>query len=547
MVFILCAAILLLCVLSEKISACIGTPALIFFMLVGMLFGSDGLLQIPFSDYQLAEQICSAALIFIMFYGGFNLKWKAARTIAVKATCLSTLGVLLTVIISMVCIHLFLGLDWITGFLISAVLGSTDAASVFSILRQKKLNLKDRTAPLLEMESGSNDPIAYMLTLVGIMLFLKQPADGILIQIGLQIAVGLFAGWISSVITTRIMKMNDLISSELSVLFLTGMVLLCYGASQVLGGNAYLSVYLMGILVGNSSIPHKTSLIGFFDGLTSMAQILIFFLLGLLSFPSRMPQAIPLASMIFLILLFIARPLATFLILLPFGCSIRQCLLVSFAGLRGAASCVFAIMAISAGVIIRNNLFLIVFVVTLLSVGIQGSLLPWAARKLDMIDDKENVLMTFNDYAENPDISLLRLYIANDSEFVNQKISQLALPKGMLALMIQRDGERFVCKGDTLLQQGDSLILSAASYQSDDQLLEEITIHPGHEWINHRISELNLPENMLITLISRNGQSIIPSGKSRILENDVLTLFSSKRKKESDHPKRSTNLKTPNK
>ena len=198
MVFILCAAILLLCVLSEKISARIGTPALIFFMLVGMLFGSDGLLQIPFSDYQLAEQICSAALIFIMFYGGFNLKWKAARTIAVKATCLSTLGVLLTVIFSMVCMHLFMGLDWITGFLISAVLGSTDAASVFSILRQKKLNLKDRTAPLLEMESGSNDPIAYMLTLVGIMLFLKQPADGILILIGLQIAVGLFAGWISS-------------------------------------------------------------------------------------------------------------------------------------------------------------------------------------------------------------------------------------------------------------------------------------------------------------------------------------------------------------
>lgn len=539
MIFLLIALILLLCVISEKISSRIGMPALLLFMVIGMIFGSDGLLKIPFENYGLAEQICSAALIFIMFYGGFNLKWKAARPIAFQAVTLSTLGVLVTTLISMVCIHFFLGLDWVSGFLISAVLGSTDAASVFSILRQKQLNLKDQTAPLLEMESGSNDPISYMLSLIGIQLYLHLNTGSIPLEILLQLGVGIAAGFAIAFLTRWMYRVPHLISSELSVLLMMSMVLLCYGLSQLLKGNAYLSVYIMGIVLGNSKIPHKAPMIGFFDGLTSMAQILIFFLLGLLSFPSQMAQTAPLSASIALILLLIARPAAVFLILLPFRCSVRKCLLVSFAGLRGAASCVFAIMAVAAGVRMENNLFLIVFVVTLLSVGIQGTLLPLAAGKLDMIDENEDVRKTFNDYAENPDISLLRLFVPKNSEYAKKTIQEISLPYGLLALMIERDGERFICKGDTLILPGDSLILSASSFQSDQaDELEEIVIHEDHPWAHQRIAELNLPDNMLITLISRHERSIIPSGHSRILPEDRVTLFTAGLRKHSQEKER---------
>ena len=163
-ILLLVAIVILLCVLAEKFSGKFGMPALILFMFIGMLFGSDGIFKIPFDDYGLAEDICSIALLFIMFYGGFNLKWKVAKNVAVKSVLLSTVGVLATALITALFVRLILNYTWLESFLVGAVLGSTDAASVFAILRQKKLNLKNGTASLLEMESGSNDPMAYMLT-----------------------------------------------------------------------------------------------------------------------------------------------------------------------------------------------------------------------------------------------------------------------------------------------------------------------------------------------------------------------------------------------
>ncbi len=526
MVFVLTASIILLCVLSEKLSGRLGMPALLFFMVIGMIFGSDGLLKIPFDNYALSEQICSAALIFIMFYGGFNLKWKAARPVAIQAVLLSTLGVLITCLVCMLCLHFFAGMRWTDGFLISAVLCSTDAASVFSILRSKNLNLKDRTAPLLEMESGSNDPVSYMLSVIAIQLALHQQTGSIALEVFLQLSAGCVCGFLFAWITKKILMKPHWISSEISVLYMIGMVLLCYGTSSLLRGNAYLSVYIMGIIVGNADIPAKQPMIGFFDGLTSLSQILIFFLLGLLSFPSQIPSAAPIAALIAAVLLFIARPVAVFSILLPFGCSVRKCLLVSFAGLRGAASCVFAIMAVATGIVMKENLFLIVFIVTLLSVGIQGTFLPVVAEKLSMIDENEDVRKTFNDYAENPKISLLRIYVSKGSPYAGKLIREIDLPPGLLALMIHREDTNLVCRGETQVLAGDSLILSARSFVSDEsEVLEEIHIDENHEWVNRKISELDLPDSLLITLISRNEKAIIPNGDSKILGGDILTVF----------------------
>lgn len=310
LVILLIASIILLCVLADKFSDKLGMPALIMFMFIGMLFGSDGIFKISFDNFEWANNVCSIALIFIMFYGGFNTKWKAAKEVAAKAVTLSTLGVVLTAGITMILCRIFLGFSWQESFLIGAVLSSTDAASVFAILRKKKLNLKDGTASILEVESGSNDPVAYMLTVIAINMICSDTSNNIFVMILLQIIFGITIGILFAKITVAIREKTHLISEGLDTIYVIAMVLGCYGMTDALGGNAYLSIYLMGILVGNSKIKNKQMMIPFFDGITSLAQILIFFLLGLLTFPSQMPPIIPKAIAIVFFLTVVARPLS---------------------------------------------------------------------------------------------------------------------------------------------------------------------------------------------------------------------------------------------
>lgn len=282
----------------------------------------------------------------------------------------------------------------------------------------------------------------------------------------------------------------------------------------------------MGIIIGNSRIQNKNILIPFFDGITGLAQILIFFLLGLLSQPHRMPSIILSAFAIVLFLTLAARPIAVFLLLRPFHCSTKQCILVSWAGLRGAASSVFAIMVIASGASISYDLFHIVFTVSLFSVAIQGTLLPWAAKKLDMVDEKADVRKTFNDYQEESAITLMRMYIPPGHNWQNKPIKDVSMPTGSLALMIKRNKNTIIPKGDTVILPGDNVILSVPSYEpSDREKLEEIHIDKTHSWCNKAISELNLPANELIALIIRGEEHLIPDGKTVICENDVVVTY----------------------
>ncbi|KSV59659.1 cation:proton antiporter [Acetivibrio ethanolgignens] len=458
------AAVIFLSVLANKLSNKFGMPTLILFMFIGMLFGSDGIFKIHFDNFELTETVCSMALVFIMFYGGFNLKWKLARPIAVQAVLLSTVGVAVTAGVTTVLCRGFLDMSWIESFLIGAVLSSTDAASVFSILRQKKLNLRDGTASLLEMESGSNDPMSYMLTVIAIGMMGARSSENIL-----------------------------------------------------------LSIYFMGIIVGNSRIKNKEILIPFFDGVTSLAQILIFFLLGLLTFPHKMPEIMLAALAVAVFITLVARPVAVFLLLLPFQCSIRQCLLVSFAGLRGAASSVFAIMVVASGASISYDLFHIVFMVSLFSVAIQGTLLPTIARKLSMVDNQTDVRKTFNDYQEESAITLMRMHIPKGHSWENKLIREIHVPTGSLAIMLKRGKETIITKGDTRIHTGDDVILSVPAYEAaEHERLEEIVIGKKHNWCDKTIAELELPPKELIALILRENDNIIPDGKTRIQEGDIV-------------------------
>lgn len=523
---ILVAVIIFLCIMANRFSDKFGMPALILFMFIGMIFGSDGILKIPFDNFHMAENFCSIALLFIMFYGGFNTKWKLARSVAVKAVLLSTLGVLITAGCTAVCCHFFLKFSITESFLVGAVLSSTDAASVFSILRQKKLNLKDGTASLLEMESGSNDPVSYMLTFIGIGLLGLGDGGSLLYNTFAQLAYGSAIGILFAFFAVRILTKSSLIANGLDTIFMIATVLLCYGLSSFIGGNAYLSVYLMGIIVGNSPIKNKDVLIPFFDGITSLAQIFLFFILGLLAFPHKLPSIILPALAIVFFLTLIARPLAVFIILKPLKCSNSQCVLVSWAGLRGAASIVFATMVIASGGSLSYDLFHIVFMVALFSVAIQGTLLPKAALRLNMVDETSDVRKTFNDYQEESAITLMRMYIPAGHNWENRLIKNVTMPTGSLALMIKRNKETIIPRGDTRILAGDNVILNVPAYEpTEHEKLVEIQIDSSHEWCNRSIEELQLPPNELIALIIRGEENLIPDGKTIILENDIVVAY----------------------
>ena len=507
---ILVALVLIMCIAADKFSGRFGMPALILFIGIGMLFGCDGIAGIEFDNFTMTEYICNIALGFIMFYGGFNTKWKTARPVAVKAVLLSTCGVILTAAFTMLFCYFVLRFPIAESFLVGAVLSATDAASVFAILRRKKLNLKDGVASLLEIESGSNDPIAYMLTVIGIYILNGDNLIKVPYVIFAQIVYGVLIGIGLAVAAIYVLTRTDIIVNGLDTIFILAVVLLGLGLSQLVGGNEFLCIYLFGILLGNSRIRNKGNIVPFFDGVTTLAQIVIFFMLGLLSYPHRFLTIIPISIAIAVFLTFIARPAVVFAILKPFKCSVRQCLLVSWAGLRGASSIVFSI----------------VIMISLLSVAIQGTLLPAVSRRLDMIDETSDVRKTFNDYQEESSITLMRMFIPKGHNWENKLISEVHMPTGAIALMIKRGRETIITRGNTKICGGDNLILSIPAYENgDNDSLEEINITSDNNWCNRTIRQLDLPENLIIALVKRGEENIIPIGDTLIQNGDVVVIY----------------------
>lgn len=521
---LLFSAIVILCVLGSKISEKIGMPGLLLFILLGMLFGTDGIFKISFENFTFAEVISSIALIIIIFYGGFGTSWRSAKPIAAPALLLSSAGVLLTAGITGVLCHFILGFSWLEAFLIGSILGSTDAASVFSILRSKKLNLKYGTASLLELESGSNDPWAYMLTTIflGIMQGNATTASEIARLLLFQVVFGALGGVIIAIAALWCFKRLKLADSTFGGIFLLAVALLGYAIPAVIGGNGYLSAYIVGIVLGNSRLKDKVGLVHFFDGITNLVQILVFFLLGLLAFPSRIPSIIIPAIGVFVFITFIARPIATVLCLTPFKAPWRQQFLSAFCGLRGATSIIFAIVAVVNPAKTQNDLFHITFCVVLLSIGLQGSLLPWVSKKLNMIDDNENVMKTFNDYIEETQIQFLQLPIKTKHRWIGKAIKNIHLPPSSRIAMIIRKESKVLPRGNTVIEEGDILILSAPGYQDDTGIkLNEITLDEEHPWCNKSIQNIEW-ENSMVVLITRNKRVLVPDGTTTFKNGDMV-------------------------
>lgn len=459
---LLFAGVLLLAIASSKLLYRFGVPTLLIFLGLGMFFGCDGPGGIQFSDYQLTGNVCSVGLIFIMFYGGFGTSWKEAQPVAKPAILMSSLGTLLTALLTGGFAAWVLDVDWLQGMLVGAVLGSTDAASVFSILRSRRLDLKDGLASLLEIESGSNDPFAYMLTIIFLTLSTTGAGAEIVMQVLRQLIFGLGIGWVVGKGAIAILSRIRLEIDGLYSLFVMACALLSYALCEYVGGNGYLCVYLAGILLGNAHLPHKRSMVHFFDGITWLMQIMLFFMLGLLSYPSRFPRVALPAVFIALFMIFVARPLTVEVLLGHLSRNAKM--FVSWVGLRGAASIVFAIFAVTGGSEFTVDLFHIVFVVSLVSVGLQGSLTPMLAKKLDLIEQGHSVLRTFNDYQDESLTQLMEYHVEPDSQWAGQSLMEADIPHEVLVVMIRRGNETIVPRGDTVIQPGDVLVLSCADF-----------------------------------------------------------------------------------
>lgn len=520
------ASIILICIFFGKLSGKIGIPTLLLFIFLGMLFGSDGLFKINFDNYAFAEQICSIALIFIMFYGGFGTNWSKAKPTAVKALLLSGPGVVITAGITGIFCFFVLKFDFMESMLIGAVVSSTDAASVFAVLRSKKLNLKYNTASLLEIESGSNDPFSYMLTVI-ILSYMgaENQTANVTYMIFAQIIFGAFTGIMCALAASYILSRCNLAENGFDSIFVFGTALISYSLASVIGGNGYLSVYITGIILGNKQLVNKKALVHFFDGFTGLMQMLIFFLLGLLAFPSQLPGITLSALAIALFLTFVARPIAVFLILTPFKCPLNQQLLICWSGLRGAASIVFAIMARLSPAYTKFDIFHIVFFIVLFSISIQGALIPIAARKLKMIDNNDDVMKTFNDYSDEIPIRFIRLHITQNHPWISKKIKNIKLLPDVILVLVVRNGEQIIPRGNTEIFEGDEIIVSGLA-PDDGTLgyLTEVIIDKDNSWCGKTLSDIKMNHDRLIVLIMRNGKTLIPSGKTKIKENDVLII-----------------------
>ena len=459
-------------ILAGKAGSRFGVPALLLFLGVGMLFGSDGLGLVHFDNIKLAHMVGTVALSAILFSGGLDTMFSDIKPVLGPGILLATLGVLLTAAVTGLVLYLLIGhregVDMgLTGcLLLAATMSSTDSASVFSILRGKGLNLKRNLRPTLELESGSNDPMAYVLTttLIGLVLQGGSPAYGsALLALVVQLVVGAVAGYVMGKGMVWLINKIDLDNASFyPILVLTGSFFV-FAATYYLKGNSYLAVYIAGLIVGNSRFVHKRSTRSFFDGITWIAQLTMFLTLGLLVNPSELRPVLVPGLVISAVMMFIARPLSVFVSLAFFkGYNIKDKLFVSWVGLRGAVPIIFAILCRAEGVPGSDVIFNVVFLCTLTSLVVQGTTLPLVARWLGVSEppvERSRVENFDIDFPEEIKSAASEVEVTAKVIEAGNRLLDLRLPEKTLVIMVKRGDNYFVPTGKTVLHEGDRLLL----------------------------------------------------------------------------------------
>ncbi|KWW31976.1 MAG: cell volume regulation protein A [bacterium P3] len=457
-------------IIASKAGSRLGVPALLLFLAVGMLFGSDGL-GVHFDNIQIAQIIGTAALCAILFSGGLDTKIADIRPVLGPGVILATLGVVVTAIVTALIIHLLLGrhigIGLLGCLLLASTMSSTDSASVFSILRGKGLRLKHNLRPTLELESGANDPMAYVLTVTFISLMLQGGEAHYVQAIGLllvQLTVGVLAGFVLGEAMVWFVNKIRIDNAALHPVLMLSGCFFVFAATHYLKGNSYLAVYIAGLVVGNRRFVHKRSTRNFFEGVSWIAQLGIFLTLGLLVNPSELRTVLVPGVIISMVMIFISRPLSVFLSLLPFPrYTLNDRMFLSWVGLRGAVPVIFAILCRASNVPHGEVMFNIVFVCTLSSLVLQGTTLPLIARWLGVSERPERTVRRDNenfdiDFPEEIHSATYEIAITPVMLRGGSRLMDLRLPRQTLAIMVKRGDNYFVPTGTTLLHAGDKLM-----------------------------------------------------------------------------------------
>lgn len=479
---VLAAILLVLSVIASRLSDRFGVPVILVFLAVGMLAGSDGPGGIYFDDPVLAQALGAIALVIILFSGGLDTSWNSIRPVLGQGILLATLGVIFTALTLGAFAHLILGVSWLQGFLLGAIVSSTDAAAVFSILRSRGIALAGRIKPLLELESGSNDPMAVFLT-IGLAQLAVQPGRSILTlaplflqQMLLGALIGILAGKAALLLINRLRLGYD----GLYPVLVLGAAFLTYGTAALLGGSGFLAVYLAGLVMARAEFVHKRSLLRFFDGLAWLSQIAMFLVLGLLVFPSRLPAIILPGLALSFFLIFIARPVSVFLSLLPVRMRTNEKAFIAWVGLRGAVPIVLATYPRILGLEQSDLIFNVVFFVVITSVLLQGTSLPFVSRRMGV----QSAADDSPDYPIEPSPGarwkglLHETVVPPGSTAAGKAVYQLGLPHEYVIVLIARGKDFLLPNGAVILQENDRL-LGLAVPQTHDEVQRMLT-RPVH-------------------------------------------------------------------
>jgi cell volume regulation protein A len=457
------AILLLLSVLASKASERLGVPALLMFLCIGMIAGSEGPGSIFFDNAEIAKFVGTLALAFILFSGGLDTNWPMIRPVLAPGLALATVGVLLTAVAVGLFARLALGFSLYEGLLLGAIMSSTDAAAVFAVLRSRRVSLKGQLKPLLELESGSNDPMAVFLTtaMIGLIHHEELSWGRIALQFLVQMGLGAAVGAVLGRLATRLFNKLHLEYDGLYQVAGIGIVMLVFGVAETVGGNGFLAVYMAGIILGNSDFLHKLGLMRFHDGVGWLMQITMFLVLGLLVFPSHVVKVAGMGIQVSAFLMLVARPIAVFLTLLPSRLTFREKVLVSWVGLRGAVPIVLATFPKMAGVAQSDLMFNLVFFVVIASALFQGKTLMPVARFLKLdgpLPNKPRYPLEF-ERSEYLRSEMKEIIVPPGSPAAGKPIAELNLPAGTLILLIGRNNAFLVPRGTTTIQENDMLLV----------------------------------------------------------------------------------------
>jgi len=465
---------------AGKTSYKYGLPVLILFITVGMLAGSEGVGGIYFYDPKTAQFLGIVALNFILFSGGLDTDWNTIKPIIRQGIVLSSLGVLLTAVLVGVFVAAITDFTIYEGLLLGSIVSSTDSAAVFSILRSKKLALKGNLRPILELESGSNDPMAYILTIAftGLVINQDESLIGVIPLFLKQFLLGGLLGYVFGLLGKWIINRIRLDVEGLYIVLMIAIMFFSFSSTNFVGGNGFLAVYICALYLGHQELIHKKKFLKSFDSFAWLMQIVLFLTLGLLVFPSQIVPVIGIGLLISLFLILVARPISVFISMLPFRIHNRNKWFISWVGLRGAVPIVFAMYPLLAGAEKAQMIFNIVFFISLTSVLIQGTTLPMIAKWLHLTLPHKVKYRTQSDLelSESIKSALSEIAIPADCPVIGKKIVELGLPKTTVISFIQRDSKFITPQGDTRIEVDDRLFILSENKEALSKALQCLSI-----------------------------------------------------------------------